>query len=652
MNDVLGNRYQIIKKIGSGGMAIVYLAKDLSLDRKVAIKVLRDEYTEDSTFRRHFQKEAVAIARLSHNNIVGIYDIITDDETMCLVMEYVEGETLKDKINRDGAIPWQQAVKYGIQIANGLAYAHANQIIHKDVKSQNILIDKYDHVKITDFGISQMMNNTTITHNKGVLGSAHYFSPEQARGEKLSYQTDVYSLGIVLYEMLVGDLPFTADNPVSVALKHIQEKPKSVHALMHDVPESLSFIVSKCLEKKPEDRFANMQALSRALSSIPLIAHPSSPNASKTITTAATAAAAASVAKKAPTKSQPSSVKKSVDTPLVKDAVAQKAALKTNKSTQVSRKKENKPKKKKANWLLLALIVLAVIGATMVLAQQIAPPSELTAPDFRGMTYEAAQNEAAKYELSIEEAGSEYSDEYEEGEICSQTPGEGSNVSKGDVISVVISQGPENRKVPNLIGQTLDRATTMLEDEKLIAGDVTEDYSSSVAAGRVMSQGIDADTEVAPNTAVNLVISLGPKPMAIVPELRGEDLETAKSMLTEANLTIGNISYEESSEKEGTVISQGYNPNDQVDEYTSVDLVVSSGSDNESDGETKYKEISITVPQDGNLKITLEDDNGEQTVYWQDVRQGEVISGVYAYVGHGRFTASLDGTVIQEITAQ
>lgn len=652
MNDVLGNRYQIIKKIGSGGMAIVYLAKDLSLDRKVAIKVLRDEYTEDSTFRRHFQKEAVAIARLSHNNIVGIYDIITDDETMCLVMEYVEGETLKDKINRDGAIPWQQAVKYAIQIANGLAYAHANQIIHKDVKSQNILIDKYDHVKITDFGISQMMNNTTITHNKGVLGSAHYFSPEQARGEKLSYQTDVYSLGIVLYEMLVGDLPFTADNPVSVALKHIQEKPKSVHALMHDVPESLSFIVSKCLEKKPEDRFANMQALSRALSSIPLIAHPSSPNASKTITTAATAAAAASVAKKAPTKSQPSSVKKSVDTPLVKDAVAQKAALKTNKSTQVSRKKENKPKKKKANWLLLALIVLAVIGATMVLAQQIAPPSELTAPDFRGMTYEAAQNEAAKYELSIEEAGIEYSDEYEEGEICSQTPGEGSNVSKGDVISVVISQGPENRKVPNLIGQTLDRATTMLEDEKLIAGDVTEDYSSSVAAGRVMSQGIDADTEVAPNTAVNLVISLGPKPMAIVPELRGKDLETAKSMLTEANLTIGNISYEESSEKEGTVISQGYNPNDQVDEYTSVDLVVSSGSDNESDGETKYKEISITVPQDGNLKITLEDDNGEQTVYWQDVRQGEVISGVYAYVGHGRFTASLDGTVIQEITAQ
>ncbi len=652
MNDVLGNRYQIIKKIGSGGMAIVYLAKDLSLDRKVAIKVLRDEYTEDSTFRRHFQKEAVAIARLSHNNIVGIYDIITDDETMCLVMEYVEGETLKDKINRDGAIPWQQAVKYGIQIANGLAYAHANQIIHKDVKSQNILIDKYDHVKITDFGISQMMNNTTITHNKGVLGSAHYFSPEQARGEKLSYQTDVYSLGIVLYEMLVGDLPFTADNPVSVALKHIQEKPKSVHALMHDVPESLSFIVSKCLEKKPEDRFANMQALSRALSSIPLIAHPSSPNASKTITTAATAAAAASVAKKAPIKSQPSSVKKSVDTPLVKDAVAQKAALKTNKSAQVSRKKENKPKKKKANWLLLALIVLAVIGATMVLAQQIAPPSELTAPDFRGMTYEAAQNEAAKYELSIEEAGSEYSDEYEEGEICSQTPGEGSNVSKGDVISVVISQGPENRKVPNLIGQTLDRATTMLEDEKLIAGDVTEDYSSSVAAGRVMSQGIDADTEVAPNTAVNLVISLGPKPMAIVPELRGKDLETAKSMLTEANLTIGNISYEESSEKEGTVISQGYNPNDQVDEYTSVDLVVSSGSDNESDGETKYKEISITVPQDGNLKITLEDDNGEQTVYWQDVRQGEVISGVYAYVGHGRFTASLDGTVIQEITAQ
>lgn len=665
MNDVLGNRYQIIKKIGSGGMAIVYLAKDLSLDRKVAIKVLRDEYTEDSTFRRHFQKEAVAIARLSHNNIVGIYDILTDDETMCLVMEYVEGETLKDKINRDGAIPWQQAVKYAIQIANGLEYAHANQIIHKDVKSQNILIDKYDNVKITDFGISQMMNNTTITHNKGVLGSAHYFSPEQARGEKLSYQTDIYSLGIVLYEMLVGELPFTADNPVSVALKHIQEKPRSVHSIMHDVPESLSFIVSKCLEKKPEDRFASMQALCRALSSLSSAKNrPASMNAGKTITTVAATAAVADAAKNASqaqakgkdgqqAKNEPARASK----PMVKDSVAKKSASEKS-STSPKTAPNKKPKKKKTNLLVLVLIVLAVIGATMILAQQIAPPSEITAPDFRGMTFEEAQNEAAKYELTLQESGSDFSDEYKEGTISAQTPQEGSNVSKGDTISVVISQGAENRKVPNLVGQTLDSATEMLEEEDLAVGDVTENYSSSVAAGLVISQGINANTEVAPNTAINLVLSLGPKPTSIVPELRGQDLNSAKAALSAANLSLGNVRYEESSEAEGIVIGQGYNPNDVVDEYTSVDLVISSGpgeeenEDESSNGQTNYKEVSITAPSDGNLKITLNDDNGEQTVYWQDVKQGEVISGVYAYVGNAKFTATLDNTVIQEITAQ
>ena len=404
MNELLGGRYQIIKKIGSGGMAIVYLAKDLSLDRKVAIKVLRDEYTEDSTFRRHFQKEAVAIAQLSHNNIVGIYDILTEDENMCLVMEYVEGETLKDKINRDGAIPWQLVVKYGIQIANALSYAHANQIIHKDVKSQNILIDKDDNVKITDFGISQMMNNTTITHNKGVLGSAHYFSPEQARGEKLSYQTDIYSLGIVLYEMLVGELPFTAENPVSVALKHIQEPAKPVHSIIHDVPESLSFIVSKCLEKKPENRFATMQALSRALSGVKAgSAGRAEAAKDKTMTKAVpitTAAMAAGVPKK--TAPKEAAAQAAVKTP--KDTVAKKAAgaatvaaaAKAAKNVKNKKLKEPNSQKKKTNFFVLAVIVLLVLGATIFIAQKIAPPSELTVPDFRGMTFEAAEKIADK----------------------------------------------------------------------------------------------------------------------------------------------------------------------------------------------------------------------------------------------------------------
>ncbi len=659
MNELLAGRYQVIKKIGSGGMAIVYLAKDLSLDRNVAIKVLRDEYTEDSTFRRHFQKEAVAIAKLSHNNIVGIYDILTDEETMCLVMEYVEGETLKDKINRDGAIPWQRAVKYAIQIANGLSYAHANQIIHKDVKSQNILIDKFDNVKITDFGISQMMNNTTITHNKGVLGSAHYFSPEQARGEKLSYQTDIYSFGIVLYEMLVGELPFTADNPVSVALKHIQEPPKSVHSIIHDVPESLSFIVSKCLEKKPENRFASMQAVSRALSSITADNQPKNQiNSGKTIKTAAVATGMATAKamqeKNADNTGHPeekNSAKKNLDQDKqIKNSNHPKKKIVPIKATG-NKKSNQKKRKKRTNFWVLAVIVVLVLAATLFVAQKIAPPSELTVPDFRGMTVEAAENEASRYELTITEVGSEYSDTYSEGEICSQSPAEGSNISKGDVVSVVVSKGPQQSTVPDVRGQTLDAATKTLKDADLSVGSVTESYSSSVKAGQVISQGIEPDSEVERNTAVNLEISLGEKPYAVVPDVRGKSLDTASSMLSDAKLNVGNISYQDSDEDEGTVISQGYNPNDHVDEYTAVDLVVSSGKSSQS-SETKTAEISVTADRSGVMQILLTDDENEGTVvFMESVESGDQILRRFDYHGSATFTVMIDRDVIKTIKA-
>lgn len=567
MNDLVGGRYQIIKKIGSGGMAIVYLAKDLSLDRNVAIKVLRDEYTEDATFRRHFQKEAVAIAKLSHNNIVGIYDIITEGDSMCLVMEYIEGETLKDKINRDGAIPWQEAVKYSIQIANALSYAHSNQIIHKDVKSQNIIIDKNDTIKITDFGISQMMNNTTITHNKGVLGSAHYFSPEQARGEKLSYQTDIYSLGVVMYEMLVGEPPFTADNPVSVALKHIQETAKPVHLVVSEVPESLSFIVAKCLEKKPEDRFASMQALAKALSSL----SSTGVKPSKTPAVATVAAGAVGVEK------------------IVSNA--QKKNVQSNSAkipAQQELKKRNQ-KNKKSNKFILLAILLVVLAASLLLGQKMFPPSEQTAPDFRGLTITAAESKAASYELEIVEVGSEFSDDYSLGEIISQTPKQGSNVTKGDKISVIVSKGPENATMPNLVGSTLDEATQMLKDADLAVGEVTKVYSSEYEAGFVVSQTIASNTKLEKGTTVDLEISLGEKPMSTVPNMIGNDLSTAQTQLANANLTLGTVTYRESSDEEGTVISQGYNPGDRVDEYTSVDIVVSAGktsTDDDDNGES------------------------------------------------------------------
>ena len=240
---ILANRYELVRQIGSGGMAVVYQAYDTALDRTVAIKLLREEYADDPDFTRRFQKEAQAVARMSHQNIVNIYDFGESDGVAYLVMEYVEGSTLKDIIARTGPLPVGLVIDYSIQLCYGMAQAHAHDIVHKDIKPHNIMVDRNHIVKVTDFGIAQAMNNLTITHNKGILGSAHYFSPEQARGEQVDYATDIYSLGVVMYEMLAGKVPFTGDNPVTVALKHMQDQPPSLMKQREGIPMELERII-------------------------------------------------------------------------------------------------------------------------------------------------------------------------------------------------------------------------------------------------------------------------------------------------------------------------------------------------------------------------------------------------------------------------
>ena len=430
------------------------------------------------------------------------------------------------------------------------------------------------------------------------------------------------------------------------------------------MPESLSFIVSKCLEKKPENRFASMQAVSRALSSITADNQlKNQASSGKTIKTAAIASGAGTAAAKAMQEKNADKTGHSEEENSAKKILHQEKQIKNFKNPKKkivpikasgasgNKKSNQKKRKKRTNFLFLAIIVVLVLAATLFVAQKIAPPSELTVPDFRGMTVESAENEAARYELTITEVGSEYSDTYNEGEICSQSPAEGSNISKGDVVSVVVSKGPQQSTVPDVRGQTLDAATKTLKDADLSVGSVTESYSSSVKAGQVISQGIDPDSKVERNTAVNLEISLGEKPYAVVPDVRGKSLDTASSMLSDAKLNVGNITYQDSDEDEGTVISQGYNPNDHVDEYTAVDLVVSSGKSSQS-SETKTAEVSVTADRSGVMQILLTDDENEGTVvFMESVESGDQILRRFDYHGSATFTVMIDRNVIKTIKA-
>ena len=369
-----------------------------------------------------------------------------------------------------------------------------------------------------------------------------------------------------------------------------------------------------------------------------------------------TAAMAAGVPKK--TAPKEAAAQAAVKTP--KDTVAKKAAgaatvaaaAKAAKNVKNKKLKEPNSQKKKTNFFVLAVIVLLVLGATIFIAQKIAPPSELTVPDFRGMTFEAAEKIADKRGLYLDEVGSEYSENYNEGEIISQTPGEGTNVSKGDTISVVISKGSQQATVPDVRGMTLEEATEKLEECDLKVGNVMESYSDTVKAGEIISQGYEPDVKIDRESEVNLEISLGESPYTIVPNCVGSDINSAKAMLEEAKLKVGNITYKKSESENNLVVEQSVEYGSKVDEYTTVDLVVSSGKtddDDDDDAKAKSQRISFTAPSTGTMEIVLTDSQGTRVVDLKSVSEGDSIAGVYDYYGRGEFVIKIAGTVIQTI---
>lgn len=554
---LLGNRYEIIKKIGNGGMATVYKATDKILKRQVAVKILRDEFTTDEEFIRRFEVEAQSAARLTHPNIVSIYDVGVDGNLHFIVMELIQGKTLKEIIvEEEGPLPWKWSVNVAIQIAQALEMAHRNNIIHRDIKPHNIIITEDGIAKVTDFGIAKAVSNSTITAFGTTIGSVHYFSPEHARGGFTDAKSDIYSLGVVMYEMLTGKVPFDADTPVSVALKHMQEEPTEPIEKNPNMPSSVNKIIMKALKKDATLRYQTSTEMLVDL--------------------------------KAALKNPEGDFVEEKEY----DPTARTQKLNAEEIERANKRKNKKKENKLISFIkshrvisamagVVLLFFITFIGTMSMLSSS--KPKETKVPNVIGMTEEEAKKQIEDAKLVFEKDKEEYDKEVEAGKVISLKTEIGEymrtmgnlTVKEGSKIFVIISKGQEKTKVPNVKGKEKEEATKLLEEAKLTA-EIVEENSKTVKEGYVISQETEADTEVLAGETVKIHVSTGVEKVTMVSVI-DKDEEEAKKALNAIGITNINIAYEENSSKDyGKVIKQSIVDGSTVEKDASITLTVNN----------------------------------------------------------------------------
>lgn len=622
-NIILGNRYQLQDLIGVGGMAKVYKATDRLLQRDVAIKILKDQYAEDDEFVKKFSNEALSAARLTHVNIVSVYDIgedlIEGKKIHYIVMEYVDGETLKDLIDREKIISNHDIVDYSIQIAQALNQAHSSNIIHRDIKPQNILMDKYGLLKVTDFGIARVSTNATITYTSSILGTVHYISPEQAKGKFVDEKSDLYSLGVVMYEMATGKVPFDADNSVGIAVMHIQDEPESPIKLNENLSPRLNDIIMKLLEKDPQKRFKNANELIRALE-----------DNSYDI----------GVIKKEDTAKieKPKEITETTFIPVVenkkkKDKEEEKKEELENEAVYVTPtdKDEKNPKKKKKKrklWPFILLLVAVLAGGFYYVKSS--NSNMVQVPTVLNLSEEEAVKILEEKNLKANISRYAQSNNYEAGKVMEQDPTPKTKVRKNSTVNLVVSQGREV-KVPDLSGLTLEQAEEKLKELDLELGKTSTDFSESVKKDKIIDQDPRKNEKVQAGSEIDVTVSLGKEEDDVknvkVPNFVGNYEEDAISLANDNGLTVGNITYKYSDKYEkGVVISQSIAAKTQVAEHSSIDFVVSRGknpndsSDEDTDDGNKSQQVNvkftISVPTDKdsfNVKVYKLGDNNKNS---------------------------------------
>ncbi|MBG9788209.1 MULTISPECIES: Stk1 family PASTA domain-containing Ser/Thr kinase [Brevibacillus] len=578
----LGGRYQLEEVIGGGGMAIVYKARDLVLNRIVAVKLLRPQFGTDEDFVERFRREAQAVASLSHHNIVNVYDVGQDDDIHYMVMEYIEGSTLKEIITAQGGMMMSEAVRIAMQVCDALDHAHQNQIIHRDIKPHNIMIGTNGRVKVTDFGIARAVTSQTITQTGSVLGSVHYFSPEQARGGITAEKSDIYSLGIVLYEMVTGTLPFSGDSPITVALKHLQDPLPEPRKLNPAIPQSLENVIIRALAKDPFQRYKSAREMYEDLETC-LSAerrHESKLTFASDIDDEETRVISAITPDMLVKNKQDSYQPRTYPTRTPQKVASTEERYRDDEEEE---EEENLANKKKGIWwkrsllwsgIAVLFVVLAIFGFNLAMKLLTVPETDV--PNVIGMTMEQAETTLKNAGLSA--AFTEAFNAEEKGKVFEQDPAATRRVKENSTVNVMISKGKQQIPTPNYVGMSQREAEQKAHLDNFKEVKIVTEESSDVPAGQVINQDPVADLKIAPvDKILTLTVSVGKK-RTKVPNFVGKSFELVKLTL-DKSLKIGDIKDQGSYEvrEMGVILSTDPPAGSVVEEGTQVNFVVSSG---------------------------------------------------------------------------
>ncbi len=613
---LIANRYEIIEKVGNGGMATVYRAKDHILNRLVAVKILKDEFTTDDEFIKRFRSEAQAVASLNHPNIVGVYDVGNEGNLYYIVMELIQGKTLKEVIQKEGKLSWKWSVNVAIQIASALETAHKNNIIHRDIKPHNIIITEEGIAKVTDFGIAKAVSNSTITAFGTTIGSVHYFSPEHARGGFTDAKSDLYSLGVVMYEMVTGKVPFDADTPVSIALMHMQEQATEPIILNPMIPNSVNKIIIKAMQKDVNLRY---QTASEMLKDLNMSLK--NPDGNFVFMK--------DMENDFPTQKIPTMY----DTDISKEN--------PERNDQNNKKKENKlvrfiKKHKILSFMIGAILLFTLTITGTYYGLKLTQVKEVMIPNLVGMSQQEAKTKAEENNLIYVELEPQFSPDVPEGSVISQEPRyiENYKIKEKSEIKVVISKGQELTTVPKVVGMKKEDAISKLQEFNLLF-EVIEETSKTVEEGYVISQEIEPNKQVNAGETVKIHVSTGTGIEQVdIPNVVGKTEAEARKLLTDNKLKVKEVIYQEDKTKnDGIVLKQDKEAGTTVDADTEVTITVNKIAQMKTGkiivnvkSITKYKEPDETTsntvstqPKQAKVRIVV----GEDIIYNSMVNKTE-----------------------------